>query len=71
MRILYLIYLLQVGKLNISMSGNVYYTQTFTSDGSTMAHTPETDNDAPYVTYKCKNTVNLNFLMREVLFCDP
>jgi hypothetical protein len=50
---------------------NTYYTQVFTSDGSNTAYNTETDNDAPYVTYKCKNTVNLNFLLREVLFCDP
>jgi hypothetical protein len=50
---------------------NTYYTQVFTSDGSNKAYNVEADNAAPYVTYNCKNTVNLNFLLREVLFCDP
>jgi len=48
-----------------------YYTQTLTSDGSLLALSDATAAAAPYITYKCKSPVNLNFLFREVLFCDP
>ena len=48
-----------------------YYTQTITSDGSSLALSDATAATAPYITYKCKTPVNLNFLFREVLFCDP
>jgi hypothetical protein len=48
-----------------------FYTQTLTSDGSNLALNEEAVAPSPYVTYKCKNTVNLNFLFREILFCDP
>ena len=48
-----------------------YYTQTLTSDGSLLALTDSVKSNAPYITYKCKAPVNLNFLFREVLFCDP
>jgi hypothetical protein len=48
-----------------------FYTQTLTSDGSNLALNEEPAGTSPYVTYKCKNEVNLNFLFREILFCDP
>ncbi len=48
-----------------------YYTQTLTSDGSLLALSDATQASAPYITYKCKAPVNLNFLFREILFCDP
>jgi hypothetical protein len=48
-----------------------YYTQTITSDGALLALSDATKATAPYVTYNCKCPVNLNFLFREVLFCDP
>ncbi len=48
-----------------------YYTQTITSDGSGLALSDATQASAPYITYNCKAPVNLNFLFREVLFCDP
>ena len=48
-----------------------YYTQTITSDGSGLALSDATQASAPYITYNCKSPVNLNFLFREVLFCDP
>ena len=48
-----------------------YYTQTLTSDGSLLALSDATKASAPYVTYNCKAPVNMNFLFREVLFCDP
>ena len=53
------------------MPALTYYTQTITSDGSTLALTDSLKAGAPYITYKCKAPVNLNFLFREVLFCDP
>lgn len=53
------------------MPALTYYTQTITSDGSTLALTDSVKAGAPYITYKCKAPVNLNFLFREVLFCDP
>ena len=48
-----------------------YYTQTLTSDGSSLALSDATQASSPYITYNCKSPVNLNFLFREVLFCDP
>jgi hypothetical protein len=48
-----------------------YYTQTITSDGALLALSDATKATAPYITYNCKSPVNLNFLFREVLFCDP
>lgn len=53
------------------MPALTYYTQTITSDGSGLALTDSVKAGAPYITYKCKAPVNLNFLFREVLFCDP
>ena len=48
-----------------------YYTQTISSDGSLLALSDATQASAPYITYNCKSPVNLNFLFREVLYCDP
>lgn len=53
------------------MPALTFYTQTITSDGSLLALTDSVKASAPYITYKCKTPVNLNFLFREVLFCDP
>lgn len=53
------------------MPALTFYTQTITSDGSNLALTDSVKASAPYITYKCKTPVNLNFLFREVLFCDP
>ncbi len=53
------------------MTSHTFYTQTITSDGSGLALVDSVKAGAPYITYKCKAPVNLNFLFREVLFCDP
>lgn len=48
-----------------------FYTQTISSDGTGLALEDADHPLAPYIVYTCNNTVNLNFLFREVLFCDP
>lgn len=50
---------------------NTYYTQTLSSDGTGLANISNNQPSAPYIVYNCRNTVNINFLFREVLFCDP
>jgi hypothetical protein len=48
-----------------------FLTQTIYADGSNMAFDNVSVAPQPYIVYNCKSTVNINFLFREVLFCDP
>ena len=48
-----------------------YYTQTIASNGSGLALSDATAAGSPYIVYNANTELNLNFLFREVLFCDP
>lgn len=48
-----------------------FYSELFSSDGLDMNYSSSSTATSPYIIYKCHSPVNINFLFREVLLCDP